>query len=84
MAIVKDDAKDGFAKIEQRNRFKVGDVLEVLSPNDTFNKKIIVDYMEDVNGNAISDASLVQQIIMLKTDLPLKAGDILRKEQQNI
>ena len=84
MAIVKEDAKDGFAKIEQRNRFKVGDVLEVLSPNDTFNKKIIVDYMEDEDGNAISDASLVQQIIMLKTDLPLKAGDILRKEQQNI
>lgn len=80
MAVVKDDTKDGYATIEQRNRFKVGDTLEVLSPNDTFNEKIIVEEMLDENGQMIEDASLVQQVLKLKTNLNLKAGDILRKE----
>lgn len=80
MAIVREDAKDGYAKIEQRNRFKVGDELEVLSPNDTFNKVLFVEKMLDENGNEICDASLVQQQIRLKTSIALKAGDILRKK----
>lgn len=79
MAIVKKDQCDGYVTIEQRNRFKVGDELEVLSPNNTFNKKIMIQEMKDENGNNIVDASLVQQIILLKTDLDLKEGDILRK-----
>ena len=79
MAIVKEDTKDGFATIEQRNRFKVGDKLEVLSPNDAFNKIIIVEKMLDKDGEEVSDASIVQQLLKLKTDLQLKQGDILRK-----
>ena len=80
MAIVKEDCNDGFAVVEQRNRFKVGDILEVLSPNDTFNKEIVVGEMYDENGGIIVDASLVQQKIKIKTEFELKTGDILRKK----
>lgn len=67
--------------IEQRNRFKVGDVLEVLSPNkDTFNKTILIEKMTDENGEEILDAKDVQQKIYLYTNLKLEKGDILRKE----
>jgi putative protease len=46
MAIVKENFSNGKVVIEQRNRFKVGDELEVLSPNETFNEiKIDTDYM---------------------------------------
>ena len=79
MAIVKEDNQNGYVCIEQRNRFKIGDVLEVLSPNDTFNKKIKIEELKDENGNVVQDASLVQQILYLKTNIPLKRGDILRK-----
>lgn len=80
MAVVKEDVKEGYATIEQRNRFKVGDILEVLSPNDTFNEKIIVEEMLDEKGQRVEDASLVQQVLKLKTNLNLKTGDILRKQ----
>ena len=80
MAIVKDDYNDGKVLIEQRNRFKVGDELEILSPNDTFNKIIKIEKMEDEKGKIIEDASLVQQQIYLHTDLKLMKGDILRKK----
>ena len=83
MAIVKEDSKDGKVLIEQRNRFKIGDDLEVLSPNDTFNKIITVSKMEDIKGGIIEDASLVQQQLYLFTDLNLKKGDILRRKINN-
>ena len=80
MAIVTQNQKDGEVEIEQRNKFVIGDTLEVLSPNDTFNKQIKVKKMVDLNGEELTEAKLVQQKLILKTDLPLKAGDVLRKK----
>lgn len=71
--------KKEYATIEQRNRFKVGDELEVLSPTDSFNKAIKIEKMEDEKGNEIVDAKLVQQRIRLYTSIKLSSGDILRK-----
>lgn len=79
-AAVIEGNKNGFALIEMRNRFKIGDVLEVLSPSDSFNKKITVEKMTDENGTEISDAKVVQQRIRLYTDVMLSNGDFLRKE----
>lgn len=73
------DDKD-YAVIEMRNRFKVGDQLEILSPTDSFNKIIKIEKMTDLDGNDVLDAKLVQQKLKLYTSIPLKSGDILRKE----
>ncbi len=66
--------------VEQRNRFKVGDELEVLSPNECFNKTIKLTKMTDESGNDLRDAKNVQQKIYIYTNLPLERGDILRKK----
>lgn len=71
-----------YALVEMRNRFVKGDMLEVLSPSDSFNKIIKVDGLKDEKGNVIEDAKLVQQRIKLYTDMPLFKGDILRKEEK--
>ena len=47
--------------------------------NDPSNNKE-VEEMLDENGQMIEDASLVQQVLKLKTNLKLKTGDILRKK----
>ena len=67
-----------FAIVEMRNRFKVGDELEILSPNDCFNKIIKVSRLEDEKGVPVEDAKIVQQKLKLFTDIKLSAGDILR------
>ena len=72
------DKETQTATVEMRNRFKVGDELEVLSPSDSFNKIIKVEQMQDEKGNPVEDAKLVQQILKLKTPVPLNAGDMLR------
>lgn len=80
IAVVKNDAKDGFVLVEMRNQFKIGDELEILSPNDTFNKKLVVTKILDEDRCELECARRVQQLLMLETDLPLKSGDILRRK----
>lgn len=71
---------DGGAVVEMRNRFRIGDKLELLSPGEFHNSLIAVDKMEDTDGNTVRDAFLVKQKLRLYTDIPLKKGDILRKK----
>ena len=47
MAMVIGDSDGEKVLIQQRNRFKVGDELEVLSNGETFNKKIVIQKMEN-------------------------------------
>lgn len=80
MAIVMGNSDGKKVLIQQRNRFKVGDELEVLSNSNTFNKKIIVQKMENEKGEDVQDAKNVQENLYLYTTLPLKPFDILRKK----
>ncbi len=79
IAVVTEDGNGEFCQIEMRNRFIVGDELEVLSPSDCFNKILKIEKMEDERGEIIEDAKIVQQRLKIYTSLPLKKGDILRK-----
>ncbi len=79
VAIVTQSTQDGFCEVEQRNRFKVGDELEILSPSDNFLKKIKIEEMFDEKGEKIDDALKVQQRIKLKTNINLNKKDILRR-----
>ncbi len=75
-----DKAKGGIW-VEQRNRFAIGDCLEILSATREYlNKNIIIEFMENVDGEAVADAKLVQQKLFIKTDYPLSKHDILRKK----
>lgn len=81
IALVLEDEKDGKVLVEMRNRFEKGDELEVLSPNETFNKKLVVSKILTSQGEEIETAKNVQEKLFLETGLPLKAGDILRKKE---
>ena len=74
------DDSYGLAIVEMRNRFKVGDELEILSPSENFNKKFVVTKMYNEKGEEVLDAKLVQQKLYIKTDFKLSNGDILRKD----
>lgn len=82
VAHVLEDQKDGVATIQQQNRFKKGDVLEVLSFGDNFLKQIKVEKMLDEQGNEVEDAKFVEQKLQFLTNLPLKKGEILRMKEE--
>lgn len=77
--VIEGTNEEGYFVVEMRNRFKKGDRLELLTPNDNFNAEIIVEKMTDEDGNEIKDAKLVQQKIRIYSDIEVSAGDILRK-----
>ena len=77
-AIVK-AVENGRILVEQRNKFTIGDELEILSPSDTFKTKFKVSKMEDEQGNTLNEAKIVQQKVWIYTDIPFEVGDILRR-----
>lgn len=79
IAKVVEDESEGFVKVEMRNRFMVGDILEVLSPDDNFLKTIKIEKIFASDGIEIQDAKRVQEVVTINCPYHLKKGDILRK-----
>ena len=69
--------ENGVATVMQRNRFVKGDALEVVSPALT-NAVLYANEITDEQGEPVEVANRVQQILRIKTDLPLAPGDLLR------
>ena len=66
--------------IEQRNRFRVGDVLELMAPGREV-MRIPVTEIINSEGKRIEDALRVQEVLMLPTDIVVEEGDILRRRK---
>ena len=71
---------DGFVVAEMRNRFKKGDLLEVLSPDDTFLKTFVADEIYDSTGALVDDAKLVQEKYRIKCPYSIQQGAYLRRK----
>ena len=80
IAIVAEDSKNGEVLIEHRNKFKVGDELEVLSTNESFNKTLTITEIRDLHGENVEEIKRIKQRAYIKTDLVLQKGDILRRK----
>ena len=78
VATVKESLPNGFVRIEERNKFSVGDVLEVLSPNSvglSFTVEVIME-----NGENVTSANKPTHLFDIKCPYPLSTGDFLRKK----
>ena len=76
------DKETGFAIIEQRNKFVVGEEIEFLTTKGkNFTQKVVEMY--DMDGNRLEEAPHPQQIIKLKVDNEVSPFDMMRKESDN-
>ena len=73
------ETKGDLIELEQRNKFEVGDTLQVLSPTDSFNKNIKITKLLDTKGKDVQVANKVQQRLYISAKVHLQPGDILRK-----
>lgn len=72
------DKETKIATIEQRNRFYLGDQVEIFGNNKEFyNYKI--DNMKNTKNEEIEVANKAKEIILMKINLPLEKGDMIRK-----
>lgn len=72
---------EGYCVAEMRGRFKVGDVLEVLSPSDNFLKTFTVERAYTSAGEQVDDCKRVQENYKINCPYSLHTGDILRRRK---
>ena len=73
--------ENGFVLAEMRNRFRQGDVLEVLSPDENCGKSFVAEAIFTPEGEVTDDAKLVQAVYKIKCPYELKKGDYLRRKK---
>ena len=71
------DEKTCCATIMQRNKFVVGDTVEVLAINGD-SREIIVSSLWNEDGEPVDSAPHPEQILKIKTDIPMKKYDMIR------
>jgi len=74
-------SENGYVTVEMRGRFKVGDILEVLTPTANFGKSFEVTEAFTSTGEQVTDCKLVQEKYRLACPYTLSAGDILRRRK---
>jgi len=76
------DEKTGIATISQRNRFFVGDEIEILEPSKPcFTMK--VEYMENEKGERIESAPHAQMIVKMPMKEAVSKNAMLRKRRDD-
>lgn len=83
LGIVADVREDGYCCIEQRNKFTVGETIEIMKP-DGRDIEVAVGGIFDEEGNAMESAPHPKQKLWIKLDNQVQAGDILRRKEEDI
>lgn len=72
---------DGYYRIEQRNKFSVGEAIEVMKPDGT-NLQAVVRSIRDEDGNEMESAPHPKQVLYIDLGQPLAKFDILRRQEK--
>lgn len=75
------DERDGKYRIEQRNKFSVGEQIEVMKPNGE-NIMVTVQSIEAEDGSSQDSAPHPKQIIYVGVGIKLDRYDILRRKEK--
>lgn len=80
LGIVGEKTDKGY-RIEQRNKFSVGEQIEVMKPSGE-NVPLIVKSIRDEEGNEIESAPHPKQVLYINLGQPLAKYDILRRQEK--
>ncbi len=81
LGIVGQQNKEGLYRIEQRNKFSVGETIEVMRANGD-NIPVTVMRIVDEEGNDMSSAPHPKQVLYLDLGQKLEQYDILRRKEE--
>lgn len=77
LGIAEEVREDGLVRIEQRNKFCVGDTIEIMKPSGD-NVLVTVEGMYDVDMNPVESCPHSKQLIYLKLSTVPEQYDLLR------
>ncbi len=79
LGLIGEDRGDGFYGLEQRNKFSVGDAIEVMKP-DGRDLEVTVQAMTDAEGTMIESCPHPKQKIFVNLGVELSPLDLLRRK----
>ncbi|HIU76805.1 MAG TPA: U32 family peptidase [Candidatus Pelethocola excrementipullorum] len=80
LGIVGEKDQRGYYSIEQRNKFSVGEEIEIMKP-DGQNIQVVVKAIYDDQGNAMESAPHPKQKLWIDLGAEMDAYDILRRKE---
>lgn len=75
------EEKDGLYRIEQRNKFSIGETIEIMKPNGD-NIEVTVSRIVDEEGQEQESAPHPKQVLYVRLDQKAEPGDILRRREE--
>jgi putative protease len=81
-AIAEGESRDGVACFKQKNKIKVGDMAELLSPGKV-GRPFRVEQLYDAEGNPIEAAPHPSELFYCRVPFEVHKGDILRSGEEN-
>ena len=82
LGIVGPKNEDGMYRIEQRNKFSVGEVIEVMKPSGD-NIEVTVRRLVDEKGQEMESCPHPQQVFYVDLGIELDEYDILRRQEED-
>lgn len=81
LGIAEQSEKEGYCQISQRNKFSVGEQIEIMKPNGE-NIEVVVRQILDEEGNAMPSAPHPKQKLFIDLGIPVARYDILRRKAE--
>ena len=81
IAVVLESTDDGYILVEHRNKFVLGDELEILSSNEHFNKTFKVEEILNLDHSPVTEVKKIKEHVYIKYPYKLNKYDILRKKE---
>lgn len=77
LAVIVEDDSEGYALIEQRNNFKVGDTVEVFGPNMEAQSFVVTELINK-DEISVNEAKHPQELLKIKVPFKVRKYDIVR------
>ncbi len=81
LGIIEDQAPNGLYHIEQRNKFTVGETIEVMKPNGD-NIQVVVKEIRNEDGESMESAPHPKQQLFIDLGIKLDQYDLLRRKEE--
>lgn len=82
LGIIGKQEENGYYYVEQRNKFTVGETIEVMKPNGD-NLSVVVEDITDIDGNHQESAPHPKQKLYVNLGTQLDEYDIIRRREIN-
>ena len=83
LGIIEEKNESGMYRLEQKNKFNVGEIIEVMKP-DGRDISVTVQAMADSEGISIESCPHPKMEVWVDLGIELEAGDLLRRREESI